>query len=84
VIGTILLALLLTLLLRELVLAWRSRVISNATFWMVAGCVGIVLIANGFDSLLWRYDYARAPLEIVFGCCVAYGLLGRRPSSPAH
>ena len=84
VVGTFLLALLLALLLRELVLAWRSGVISNATFWMVAGCIGIVLIANSFDSLLWRYDYARAPLEIVFGCCVAYGLLERRPSSPVQ
>lgn len=81
-VGAGLLTLLLVLLIRELVLAWRGRVISNATFWMVAGCIGIVLIANGFDSLLWRYDYARAPLEIVFGCCVAYGLLRRRSSLP--
>lgn len=80
-IGAGLLGLFLLLLVRELVLAWRSGIISNATYWMVAGCIGIVLVANGFDSLLWRLDYARAPLEIVFGCCVAYGLIRRRSSS---
>lgn len=77
-IGAGLLGLFLAMLVRELVLAWRHGVVSNASFWMVSGCIGIVLIANGFDSLLWRYDYSRAPLEIVFGCCVAYGLVRRR------
>jgi O-antigen ligase len=77
-VGAGLLGLLFILLLRELVLARRCGAVSNTTFWMLAGCVGIVLIANGFDSLLWRYDYARAPLEIVFGSCLAYGLVRRR------
>lgn len=77
-IGASLLGLFLAMLVRELVLAWRRGVVSNASFWMVSGCIGIVLIANGFDSLLWRYDYSRAPLEIVFGCCVAYSLIRRR------
>lgn len=77
-IGAGLLFLFLAMLVRELVLAWRRGVVSNASFWMVSGCIGIVLIANGFDSLLWRYDYSRAPLEIVFGCCVAYALISRR------
>lgn len=83
-VGMCLLGLFVLLLLRELVLAWRSGVISNATFWMVAGCVGIVLIANGFDSLLWRYDYSRAPLEIVFGCCMAYGVIRRRQAAASR
>lgn len=82
-VGAGLLGLSLLLLLRELVLAWRRGVVPNASFWMVSGCIGIVLIANGFDSLLWRYDYSRAPLEIIFGCCVAYGLIGRRQAATA-
>lgn len=79
--GACLLAGFVLLAIRELVLAWRARIITNATFAMVAGCIGIVLIANGFDSLVWRYDYTRAPLEIVFGCCVAYGLIRRRQAA---
>lgn len=83
-IGVCLLGLFLALLVRELALAWRRGAVSNAMFWMIAGCIGIVLIANGFDSLLWRYDYSRAPLEIVFGCCVAYGLIWRRQANAAR
>lgn len=76
--GAVLLSVFLILVVRELVLAWRSEVVSAAAFSMVAGCLGIVLVANGFDSLMWRYDYSRAPLEVLFGCCVAYGLIRRR------
>ncbi|MCL1633547.1 O-antigen ligase family protein [Luteimonas sp. SX5] len=83
-VGVCLLGLFLALLMRELAMAWRRGAVSNAMFWMVAGCIGIVLIANGFDSLLWRYDYSRAPLEIIFGCCVAYGLIRRRQADAAR
>lgn len=83
-VGTALLALLLLLLLRELWLAWRDGAISEAEFWTVAGSAGIVLVANGFDSLLWRHATARAPLELVFGCCVAYGLIRRRRAAPGR
>ncbi|WP_158635308.1 O-antigen ligase family protein [Luteimonas cucumeris] len=77
-IGAVLFGLLFVLLLRELILAWRSGTVSDAGFWTLAGSIGIVLVANGFDSLLWRHAHARAPLEIIFGCCVAYGLIRRR------
>lgn len=77
-VGASLLAIFLALVARELWLAWRSGAVSSVAFAMVAGCIGIVLVANGFDSLVWRYDYTRAPLEIVFGCCIAYGLIRRR------
>jgi hypothetical protein len=66
------------LLMRELWLAWRTGIVSTASFWGLAGCVGIVLIANNFDSLLWRFEYARAPLGLLFGCCMAYGLIRER------
>jgi hypothetical protein len=81
-VGAGLLALLLILLIRELVAAWRNRIVSDAMFWAVTGCIGIVLIANGFDSLMWRYDYSRAPLEVLFGSCLAYGLIRRRAAAP--
>lgn len=77
-IGSLLLLALFVLVIRELVLAWRGGIISTASFWALAGCVGIVLVANAFDSLLWRFEYARAPLELLFGCCIAYALIRRR------
>jgi hypothetical protein len=80
-VGAGLLGLVFVLLMRELLLAWRSGVITTATLWVFAGCFGIVLVANAFDSLLWRFEYSRAPLEILFGCCVAYGLIRRRNSA---
>ena len=80
-VGAGLLGLVFVLLMRELVLAWRSGVITTATLWVFAGCFGIVLVANAFDSLLWRFEYSRAPLEILFGCCIAYGLIRRRNSA---
>lgn len=82
-IGAGLLAVFLALAARELWMAWRAGIVTNAGFAMVAGCIGIVLVANGFDSLVWRYDYTRAPLEIVFGCCIAYGLIRRRRAAEA-
>jgi hypothetical protein len=80
-IGSLLLLTLFVLVIRELVLAWRGGIISTASFWALAGCVGIVLVANAFDSLLWRFEYARAPLELLFGCCIAYALMRRRGAS---
>lgn len=82
-VGAGLLLLLFVLLMRELVLAWQAGIISTGSFWALAGCVGIVLVANNFDSLLWRFEYARAPLELLFGVCVAYALMRRRAGSPA-
>jgi len=78
VIGAALLFGVFALLMRELWLAWRTGIVSTASFWGLAGCVGIVLIANNFDSLLWRFEYARAPLGLLFGCCMAYGLIRER------
>lgn len=77
-VGSLLLLSLFVLVMRELVMAWRSGIISTASFWALAGCVGIVLVANAFDSLLWRFEYARAPQELLFGCCIAYALIRRR------
>ncbi|MDQ8051363.1 O-antigen ligase family protein [Luteibacter sp.] len=77
-VGSLLLLTLFALVIRELVLAWRGGIISTASFWALAGCVGIVLVANAFDSLLWRFEYARAPQELLFGCCIAYALIRRR------
>ncbi|WP_206860786.1 O-antigen ligase family protein [Lysobacter changpingensis] len=78
VVGTALLFGVFALLMRELWLAWRTGIVSTASFWGLAGCVGIVLIANNFDSLLWRFEYARAPLGLLLGCCMAYGLIRER------
>jgi hypothetical protein len=80
-VGAGLLGLVFVLLMRELLLAWRGGVITTATLCVFAGCFGIVLVANAFDSLLWRFEYSRAPLEILFGCCIAYGLIRRRNSA---
>ena len=82
-IGSLLLLTLFALLMRELFLAWRANIISRASFWALAGCVGIVLVTNAFDSLLWRFEYARAPLELLFGCCIAYALMRRRGTADA-
>nr|WP_254201270.1 O-antigen ligase family protein [Lysobacter sp. MMG2] len=77
-IGGALLFAVFALLMRELWLAWRTGIVSTASFWGMAGCVGIVLIANNFDSLMWRFEYSRAPLGLIFGCCMAYGLMRER------
>ncbi len=80
-VGATLLMLVFALLMRELVLAWRAGLLTTATLWVFGGCFGIVLVANAFDSLLWRFEYSRAPLEILFGCCIAYGLIRRRATA---
>lgn len=76
--GTLLLGVAFALLLREALLAWRRGLMPLAGFWALAGSVGIVLVANNFDSLLWRFEYGRAPLEFLFGACLAWGLIRRR------
>ncbi|KRA20579.1 O-antigen ligase family protein [Lysobacter sp. Root604] len=76
--GTLLLAVAFALLLREALLAWRRGLMPLAGFWALTGSVGIVLVANNFDSLLWRFEYGRAPLEFLFGACLAWGLIRRR------
>ena len=78
VVGTGLLIIAFVLLLREALLAWRRGLVPVAGFWALIGSVGIVLIANNFDSLLWRFEYGRAPLEFLFGVCLAWGLIRRR------
>lgn len=80
-VGSLLLLLVFAMVMRELHLAWRTGIISTASFWALIGCVGIVLVANSFDSLLWRFEYARAPQELLFGCCIAYALIRRRGSA---
>lgn len=81
IVGTVLLLGVLSLLLVDLVGAWWRGNISAALFWALAGCIGIVLVANGFDSLLWRLDVARGPLELILGACLAYGLIRRREAA---
>lgn len=76
--GAGLLALAFALVLREALLAWRRGLVPAAGFWALIGSVGIVLVANNFDSLLWRFEYGRAPLEFLFGACLAWGLIRRR------
>lgn len=65
-------------LARELKAAWRRRWIPAFLLWAVAGGTGVMLVANLFDSMLWRFEHSRAPLELFFGCCIAYALIGRR------
>ncbi|MFT4197326.1 MAG: O-antigen ligase family protein [Pseudoxanthomonas sp.] len=78
-VGALLLGGFALLAVRELWLAWRSGVVAPpVAFALLAGSLLIVAVANGFDSLVWRYDYTRALLEILLGCCIAYGLIRRR------
>lgn len=69
-------------LVRELVLARRAGEVGAALYWALLGSLGIVLVVNAFDFLLWRFDYLRAPLEILLGCCFALSLR-RRGAGPA-
>jgi O-antigen ligase len=71
------------LLVRELLLARRAGNVGSALFWALLGCLGIVLIVNLFDYLTWRFDYLRAPLELLLGCCFALSLRRRRAGSAA-
>lgn len=70
------------LLVRELVLARRAGIVGNVLYWALLGCLGIMLIVNLFDYLTWRFDYLRAPLEVLLGCCFALSLRRRREGSP--
>jgi heptosyltransferase-2/heptosyltransferase-3 len=78
IIGAGLLLAAFALLVRELWLAWRTGDAGSALFWALLGCLGIALIVNISDYLTWRFDYLRAPLELLLGCCFALSLR-RRP-----
>ncbi|HEX7113440.1 MAG TPA: O-antigen ligase family protein, partial [Mizugakiibacter sp.] len=65
------------LLVRELGLARRAGEVGGALYWALLGSLGIVLVVNAFDFLLWRFDYLRAPLELLLGCCFALSLRRR-------
>jgi O-antigen ligase len=82
VVGAALLLAAFVLLVRELWLARRAGITGNALYWALLGCLGIVLIVNLFDYLTWRFDYLRAPLELLLGCCFALSLR-RRQEEPA-
>ena len=66
------------LLVRELWLAQRAGNAGRVLYWALLGCLGILLIVNLFDYLTWRFDYLRAPLELLLGCCFALSLRRRR------
>ena len=71
------------LLARELWLVRRAENTGHVLYWALLGCLGIVLIVNLFDYLIWRFDYLRAPLEVLLGCCFALSLRRRRADRPA-
>lgn len=79
IIGAGLLLAAFALLVHELLLARHAGNVGSALFWALLGCLGIVLIVNLFDYLTWRFDYLRAPLELLLGCCFALSLRRRRP-----
>lgn len=70
------------MLVREPWLARRAENTGHALYWALLGCLGILLIVNLFDYLTWRFDYLRAPLELLLGCCFALSLRRRRGGSP--
>jgi O-antigen ligase len=65
------------LLMRELWLARRAAVVGGALYWSLLGSLGIMLMVNLSDCLLWRVDFARAPLELLLGACFALSLRRR-------
>lgn len=67
----------------ELILARRAGEVGAALYWALLGSFGIVLVVNVFDFLLWRFDYLRAPLEILLGCCFALSLRRRNAGRAA-
>jgi len=81
VMGACLLLAAFALLVRDLVLARRAGIVGNVLYWALLGCLGIMLIVNLFDYLTWRFDYLRAPLELLLGCCFALSLRLRRGDS---
>jgi O-antigen ligase len=66
------------MLVREPWLARRAGNAGCVLYWALLGCLGIMLIVNLFDYLTWRFDYLRAPLELLLGCCFALWLRRRR------
>lgn len=78
-IGAALLLAAFALLVRELWLARRAGAAGSVLYWALLGCLGIMLFVNIFDYLTWRFDYLRAPLELLLGCCFALSLRRRRP-----
>ena len=81
VMGACLLLAAFALLVRDLVLVRRAGIVGNVLYWALLGCLGIMLIVNLFDYLTWRFDYLRAPLELLLGCCFALSLRLRRGDS---
>jgi O-antigen ligase len=81
-VGAALLLAAFALLVRELWLARRAGAVDDVLYWALLGCLGIVLIVNLFDYLMWRFNYLRAPLELLLGCCFALSL-GRRRDGAA-
>jgi len=77
-IGAALLLATLGVLVRELWLAHREGAVGSALYWALLGSLGIVLVVNVTDCLLWRVAYMRAPLELLLGCCFAVSLHRRR------
>ncbi|MCE5232763.1 MAG: O-antigen ligase family protein [Mizugakiibacter sp.] len=72
--GAALLAVTFGVLLRELRRARRAGLVDSALYRALLGSLGIVLVVNAFDFLLWRFNHLRAPLELVLGCCFALSL----------
>jgi hypothetical protein len=77
-IGAALLLAALGVLVRELWLAHRAGDVDSALYWMLLGSLGVVLVVNTTDFLLWRAGYLRAPLELLLGCCFAVSLRHRQ------
>jgi hypothetical protein len=75
--GTALLLATFDLLMHELRLAHRAAAVGSALYWALLGSLGIVLVVNLSDCLLWRVDYVRAPLELLLGACLALSLRRR-------
>ncbi|HET9818157.1 MAG TPA: O-antigen ligase family protein [Rhodanobacteraceae bacterium] len=71
------------LLIRGLWLARRVGAAGSALYWSLLGSLGIVLVVNFSDCLLWRFDYVRAPLELLLGACLALSLRRRGTSVAA-
>lgn len=82
-VGAALLLAAFALLVRELWLARRAGAVDDVLYWALLGCLGIVLIVNLFDYLMWRFNYLRAPLELLLGCCFALSLSRRRRDGAA-
>lgn len=80
-IGAALLLAMFGLLVRDLWLARRAGAIGSALYGALLGSLGIVLVVNISDCLLWHLDYLRAPLEVLLGSCFAVSLTCRSGAS---